>query len=248
MNPSYIAANQDELFDKASPDIQGLILGEEVNTTTAILGKVYKIPVSSYVALENIISFILIGALQPKDVVHAIQDILELPEEEAYKLAQDLEKTILEKARIKILGKGTEDMVTLSFPGQQRPAAELRKEILDTTNREPASPVVTTPPTPRKPLVLTPGSRAQLLEQLQILGSIPSDEEVETRLSHIKDQIASIDSSAPTNELESPIALQEFMFGEKGMAVVDANKPQTATYSKAPTQYNVDPYRELAQE
>lgn len=256
MDHSYIATNQDELFDKASPDIQELILGEEVNNTTIILGKVYKIPVSSYVALENIISFILIGALKPEDVVHAIIDLLELSEEDAYKLAGDLEKTILEKARIKILGKGTEDMVTLSFPGELRSATELREEILDTTNREPVeSPVSSTEKTvpamavvPRKPLVLTPGSRSQLLEQLQILGSIPNDEEVETRLSHIKDQIASIDSTIPTNELHSPIALQEFMFGEKGDDVVNVDTPKTATYSKAPTQYNVDPYRELAEE
>jgi hypothetical protein len=253
MNPSYIAANQDELFDKAPPDIQELILGEEVNTATAILGKSYKIPVSSYVALENIISFILIGALQPENVVMAIVDLLELSEEDAYKLAGDLEKTILEKARIKILGKGTQDMVTLSFPGEGRARAELRKEILDTTNRESIPAVeetikAATTVVPRKPLVLTPGSRSQLLEQLQLLGSIPNDEEVETRLGHIKDQIASIDSNVPSNELRSPIALQEFMFGEKGDDVVDANKPQTATYSKAPTQYNVDPYRELPQE
>ena len=252
-NPSYIATNLDELFDKAPHYIQELITGEEVNTTTAILGKTYKIPVSSYIALENIISFILIGALQPQDVTRAIVDILGLSQEDADKLAEDLNETILEKARINILGKSEEDLVTLSFEGQGRPKEELRKEILDTTHHEPLSTNKEEQPQPQnssytKPVVLTPGSRSQLLEQLQILDKIPNDEEVETRLNHIKDQIASIDKTTETDELHSKVALQEFMFGEKGDDVVSPENPQTATYSKAPTHYNVDPYRELPDE
>lgn len=258
---SYIATNQDELFDQSPEDIQELIHGDEVNNATAILGKLYKIPVSSYIALENIISFILIGALQPKDVVRAIVDILALSEEEAYKLAADLGKTILEKARISILGKSPKDMVTLTFQEGRSPD-ELRKEILDTTKREPvATSIPTQPtnaiPTPVAPTPVTPapapakkatavvGSRSQLLEQLQILDTIPTDEEVSERLKKIQEQISGIEAK-DERALDSNIALQEFMPHAGDDKAVEA-EAQTASYSKAPTKYNIDPYRETSE-
>jgi hypothetical protein len=95
--------------------------------------------------------------------------------------------------------------------------------------------------------VLTPGSRSQLLEQLQILGTIPNDEEIETRLKHIHEQIDLIKKQEEDNVLESNVALKSFMFGEKGTTVADP-RLQVATYSGAPTEYNVDPYRETAEE
>ncbi len=249
MNPSYIAKNLEELMENAPQEIKDLVLGDEITKTTAILGKIYKIPISSYIALSNIISFILIGALKPEDVIRALIDILKLSKDDAYKLAEDLEKSILEKARIKILGKSDVDMVTLSFDDTKSPD-ELRKEILDTTKRE--SGMLKDQSTdqqkiqPKKQTVLTPGSRSQLLEQLQILGSIPNDEEVETRLNHIQEQISSIEKGDNRN-LDNNTPLQNFMFGDKGdtLAPVDV---KSASYSKAPTKYNVDPYREIPTE
>ncbi len=254
-NPSYIATNQDDLFDQSPADIQELIHGDEVNNATAILGKLYKIPVSSYIALSNIISFILIGALQPKDAVRAIVDILSLSEEEAYKLAADLDKTILEKARISILGKSPKDMVTLTFQEGRSPD-ELRKEILDTTKREPVSasiqnqPAQTPPPAPVAPApakkaTAVVGSRSQLLEQLQILDTIPNDEEVSERLKKIQEQISGIETK-DDRALDSNIALQEFMPHAGDDKAVEA-EAQTASYSKAPTKYNIDPYREASE-
>lgn len=253
-NPSYIATNQDDLFDQAPEEIQALILEGEVNKTTAILGKLYQIPVSSYVALSNIISFILIGALKPEDAVRGIMDILELPEEEAIKLATDMDKTILEKARISILGKSPKDMVTLTFQEGRSPD-ELRKEILDTTNRT-ATPIAqesvpqtetiptSAPTTPAKPNVIA-GSRSQLLEQLQVLGSIPNDEEITERLKKIQEQISGMNAQ-DDRTLESNVALQEFMpKNDENIAVEPEIK--AASYSKAPTKYNVDPYREVAE-
>lgn len=254
-NPSYIATNQDDLFDQSPADIQELIHGDEVNNATAILGKLYKIPVSSYIALSNIISFILIGALQPKDAVRAIVDILSLSEEDAYKLAADLDKTILEKARISILGKSPKDMVTLTFQEGRSPD-ELRKEILDTTKREPV--VVSIPaqptstafppvaPAPAKKATAVAGSRSQLLEQLQILDTIPDDEEVSERLKKIQEQISGIEAK-DDRALDSNVALQEFMPHAGDDKAVEA-EAQTASYSKAPTKYNIDPYREASGE
>ena len=247
MNPSYISKNLEELFDKAPIDIQQLIESGEVNKATAVLGKIYGLPVNLYVALSNIISFILIGALKPEDVVKAIEDILKLSQDDAFKLAKDLEKTILEKARIKILDKKSE-VVELTFSETKSPD-ELRKEILDTTKRE--SGIVKDQsteiaPATKKQTVLTPGSRSQLLEQLQVIGSIPDDEEISARLDHIKEQISSLDSRKD-DSLDSNIPLKDLMFGEKGKTVVEA-EARPSSYSKAPTRYNVDPYREISGE
>lgn len=249
MHPSYIATNIDELIDAAPPYIAEILDSGEVGKTTSVLGKIYQIPVGSYVALSNIISCILIGALKPEDVTTALQDLVKVTPDEAYKIAQDLEKSILQKARISILGDRTTEVAELAFQGERSPD-ELRKEILDTTKRESAltkeqsSGVVPSGPPQKKHIILTPGSRSQLLEQLQVLGSIPNDEEVEARLSHIKEQIASIETKEDAS-LETKVPLQEFMFGEKGVTTAEPTQ-QTATYSAAPTKYNVDPYREVA--
>lgn len=247
MFPSYISKNIDELLQNAPKEILELLQNGEVDKTATILGKVYKIPISSYVPLSNIISSILLGALKPEDVLHALGDILKMSPEDAYKLAQDLDKSILEKARIQILGKSDQNVVTLSFDDARTPD-ELRKEILDTTKRE--SGIIKNQSSPstvpaKKPIVLTPGSRSQLLEQLQVLGDIPNDEEIETRLSHIQEQISSLDAGNSRN-LDTNVPLQEFMFGEKGDTVAPV-EARSASYSKAPTKYNVDPYREVTE-
>lgn len=262
--PSYIASNIEDLFDQAPKDIQELIYGDAVNNATAMLGKIYKVPISSYVTLSNLVSFILIGALEPKDVTRAFVDVLKLSPEDATKLAEDLDKSILEKARIKIMGKAPTDMVELTFPEGRTPD-ELRKEILDTTKRESAlvkeqsSPEKQAETVPAEPMTppatssdngkrvnFAPGSRSQLMEQLQVLDSIPDDEEIAARLSKIQEQLASIEKK-DENTLETKVPLQNFMFGEKGDDEVKAEL-KLATYSKAPTKYNVDPYREVAEE
>lgn len=250
MLPSYILTNQKELFGLAPDEIKALIKGGEVTATTQALGKIHNIPVGMYIRLSNIISFVLIGALQPTDVVQALQDMIEMAPETATLLAEDLEHTIFEKARVILLGKDEAGVKTLTFEGEGS-KEELRKAIMDTTKRDSAitkSPVTIGAPDAKKPtVVLTPGSRSQLLEQLQILGNIPNDEEIEARLKNIHEQIDSIKKEEEDNTLKSNIALKSFMFGEKGKDVADP-RIQVATYSGAPTEYNVDPYRELAED
>jgi hypothetical protein len=276
--PSYISTNIDELLDSASPFIQELLESEEIGKTVAILGKAYALPINSYVDFANVISYILLGALKPQDVVRALQDMLKVDSDTAYKLAADLDKTVLEKARISILGKSPKDMVTLTFQEGRSPD-ELRKEILDTTKRDinplkepvsassvlptvvtvpqpqtnvqatasaaPTSPAASNAPAPKKSNI-TPGSRSQLMEQLQVLDNIPNDEEIGERLKKIQEQIAGMDKK-DENLLESNVALEEFMPKEGDLTVIPA-KESPATYSQAPTKYNVDPYREIPEE
>ncbi len=246
MSTHYIADNSKELFEQAPDSIKSLIKGGEVNDAAKALGAKYNIQIGFYQRLSNIISFTIIGAIQPNDVVLAIVDGLKLSEEEATSLAKDMESTILEKARSITLGKEEPDTVVLKFEGQRSPD-ELRKEILDTTKRESALVIPQTSGVPKKPTAAAPGSRSQLLEQLQILSAIPNDAEVEERLGKIQEQINSIKKKEDDNLLDSKIALKSFMFGEKGKEVVEA-KVKTATYSAPPTHYNLDPYRELTDE
>lgn len=246
--PDYIAKNIDELIDNAPEGVLDILAENEVGSAVITLSTNYKIPVGKQSALADIITYILIGALQPDDVVEALQDMVEVTSEDAIKIAGDLEHSILEKARISLFTKsGVAEVKTLEFQGQKS-KEELRKEILDTTKRESGiNKNQATPVDPKKTTVLAPGSRSQLLEQLQVLSTIPNDEEITDRLKHIQEQIGSLKKQEEDHSLTSKIALKSFMFGEKGKETADPTIIRT-TYSVAPEKYNVDPYRELAEE
>lgn len=241
--PSYIATNIDELMDNAPDNILDIIADGEVSKAALALANNYNIVVGDQQALVNLIVFILIGALQPEDVVQALQDMVNVSGEDAVKIAEDLEHSILEKARISLFKKAGE-VKALEFQGT-RSKEELRKEIMDTTKRESALTNPQGTPLPgKKSTILVPGSRSQLMEQLQILSTIPNDEEISSRLTHIQEQIGLLKKQEEDNSLDSKIALKSFMFGEKGKTVADAIVNKT-TYSVPPTKYNVDPYREV---
>ena len=237
------------LYENANQDVQAYLLTDELDGAVAIFGKIYKLPVSLFLPLKNTITLILLGAILPEDAVTSLEKNCEMTVDDAYSLAKDLDETIFQKIRLSILKKDTTDVKKLVLENENTSKEELRKEILDTTKR----PEVKTETKVEGPIDtsqkiqqvnLQPGSRSQLLEQLQVLETIPNDDEVEERLNKIKEQIASIDSKGDTRALDSNIALQEFMFGEKGNTVAKAES-KSATYSTAPTKYNVDPYREV---
>lgn len=233
------------LYENVNSDVQAYLLTDELDGAVAIFGKVYKLPVSLYLPLKNTITLILLGAIQPEDAVTALEKNCEMSADDAYSLAKDLDETIFQKIRLSILGKEGSDIKKLILEETNTSKEELRKEILDTTKRpEVKVDEVVDPSQKIQQVNLQPGSRSQLLEQLQVLETIPNDDEVEERLNKIKEQIASIDSKYDSRALDSNIALQEFMFGEKGNTVAKAST-KSATYSTAPTKYNVDPYREI---
>ncbi len=246
--PSYIAQNQEELFDNAPTVIQDLITGGEADRVTAAISATYKIPTEAQTALSNVICFILIGALQPEDVLQALKEIVGASTADALTIANDLEKGILKTAGITLFKKSEEDIKSLEYQGEKT-KDELRKLLMDTTKRE--SGLTKNQGKPDKlglkKTVLAPGSRNQLLEQLQVLGTIPDDEEISERLKHIQEQIAAIKKQEEDNKLTSNIALKSFMFGEKGKEPVAAVLGP-ATYSVAPKEYNIDPYREISGE
>ena len=231
-----------ELIAKTSPAVQEILAGDEVNKSAATLGKLYNLPIPKYLPLKNTITLILLGAIDPSHAVDVLETSLGISHEQATKLAEDLDKSIFQKAHIKILGEAVGEIKTITLGNDPHPE-ELRKEILDTTKRESAidvSPV--TPNTPRPAKVITLGSRSQLMEQLDVLGNIPDDEEIQARLAHIQEQLRSMEPKEETPSV-TPSAEQNLTHG--GEVPVEP-APQAATYSKAPTKYNIDPYREIA--
>jgi hypothetical protein len=250
MNNSYLPSDKEklkDLFNQSHPEIKALIKGGETKEVVTKLSDIYKIPAGKTIPLSNIIIYVLIGALQPDDVVRAIMDLVEVDEKTANLIAADLNKGIFQHARQIMLGD-KDEVVKLEFKGEKTPE-ELRKELMDTTKQQSG---ITTPQSsgeaPKKTTALPSGSRSALMEQLQILGNIPNDREIEDRLKTIQKQVAEIKKKEEEdNTLHSPVALKSFMFGEKGKELV-APKARPATYSVAPTQYNIDPYREVTEE
>lgn len=235
-----------ELTDNASDAVQDIILSDEIDKTTAILGKVYRLPISSYVLFKNVITLTLLGAVAPEDVVTALEEELRLSKEDAYKLAQDLEKSIFEKARIILIGKISSDVVNLEFESEGN-KEELRKKIMDTTKRDSGFAKNQGSSVEKKSVILTPGSRSQLLEQLQVLDAIPDDDEVASRLHHIREQIQALENQETDNSAPEVTPEDDaLIFQNKGAGIVEA-VPKAIHYSKAPTKYNIDPYREVSE-
>ncbi len=248
----------EELFRLANPQVQTYLASNDLDGAVAILGKLHKLPVGSYLPLKNTITLILLGAIIPAQAVESIEKNCRISVDEAYAIAQDLEETIFQKVRLSILGDTTTQVKQIKL-SDTISEDDLRKEILDTTHREPVPKTAAIETNPEEPLteeqkvtpatttpktVLTPGTRSQLLEQLQVLETIPNDEEIEARLNHIKEQITSIESSARES---TPTAVAVSLGLQEHAGETVAPKAKTASYSKAPTEYNIDPYREVAE-
>jgi hypothetical protein len=231
-----------ELFQNAPQEVQNLILGDEVNKASAVLGKLYSLPISKYLPLKNTITFLLLGIVEPQDAVKTLEKNLEIDEQTATKLAQDMDKTILQKARVALMGEQVGEVKVLKVgEDKEETKEELRKVILDTTKRESAiekSPVSPGEKRPKK--ILVKGSHSELVEQLNLLGSIPDDEEIKTRLENIRSQIKVVAEEEPQKPI--PKELENALSG--GGQKIVTPRAHVATYSVAPTSYNIDPYRE----
>ena len=123
------------LFAQANKEVQVYLLSNELDNAIAVLGKIHTLQIGKYLPLKNIITLILLGAIDPKEAVSHIQTSCELGEDEAYTLAKDLDETIFQKVRLSIIGKSTEDVKQLILTDSTPSKDELRKEILDTTKR-----------------------------------------------------------------------------------------------------------------
>ena len=248
--PSYIAKNIEELFNNAPDEVLDIIEEGEIKSATESLSLTYGIPKDKGISLSNVITFTLIGAIRPEDILRALKELVEVDEETASHIQEDLYKTLFRRASIAIgiPREEEEEIATLEFSGVTS-TAELRAQILEKTKRDSglktSQAVLPQKGVEKKLVILKPGSRTQLLEQLQVLGTIPNDDEISVRLKHIQDQIRAMKKEEEDTSLQSKIALKSFMFGEKGKTVATPSVNK-ATYSVPPTHYNIDPYREVS--
>jgi hypothetical protein len=259
-----------QLFSQAPKEVQDYFLAGEIDSAVAILGKIHKLPIGSYLGLKNVITLVLLGVVEPEKTSETIETHCGITRDVADALTQDIDRAIFEKVRISVLGKKTPGVKQLLVTNSEEPhKIDLRKELLDTThlgsnNTDAATKGSGVPDTATdkvaqgvfgssrigstRTITLQPGSRSQLLEQLHMLETIPNDEEVEARLTTIKEQIASIESKKAATQEQVSISAEKDQSVEDSKAYIVSAKEHPATYSKAPTSYNVDPYREIPTE
>lgn len=231
-----------EYLLQSPPEVQEILLSDDLDTTATVLGKLYKLPIDKFVVLKNVITFILLGIIKPEEVMEEIQKNFSFERETARSLAKDLDASILQKTRIKLSEVEENEVKTLQVKNSNPTTTDvLREEIMSRTRMESAinkTPnEVLTMPTQERPII-TPmaGSHDQLLEQLEILGNVPKDEEVEARLSKIRLQVEDIQKSTTVAEKKED-EIQE------ADAIAFASSPHPPIF---PKEYGVDPYREMA--
>lgn len=244
-----------ELFDQSPKEVQDIILGDELDNIAIELGTKYKIHIDLLTHLKDTIILILVGATEPENALASFKEHLKLDDDTTLALVRDLNISLFQKVRIDLFGKElAKDEVKKITLGDNKNTTKdaLREQITNKTRREALinkTPSERIDPLKRGRVI---GSRAQLMEQLEVLEAIPTNEDVEERLNKIKSKISSVNNLIEDNSKEEDEVMKvkseaKELFAEKGDTLI---KPEskTATYSKAPTNYNVDPYRETAEE
>lgn len=219
---------------------------QEFDATIRDLSTPHNLTVSQLLDIKTMVTEVLCGLQEPQGFITLLPKKLNLSTEASTALVHSIDDTIFSHARNITLGLPDthKEVYTLTFGGENK--EELRDQILSATAKDSAitTPQVTVPTPDIRPQILASGSRSDLLEQLHVLDTIPDDAEVEARLNHIREQVAKTEepvSSSPTLTQDALYALRS----GSNDAVVATEKP--ASYSKAPTEYNIDPYRELAE-
>jgi hypothetical protein len=233
------------ILQNASPEVQKVILEGHIDQETITLGEKYALRVDETVALKNIILLTLLGVIPTNEVEESLSKDVHLQKETMLALLHDIDSGIFEKARISLFGQEHEEgqeMRTITL-GDDAEKDALREQIMAKTERESAiktSPIenLAKPPQEsedKKPNEI-PGSRNELLEQLNVLNTIPTTEEVEERLSKIRAEIAHIEEEKVTTT-----ATEDTSSPEQPMATMAPEKEKI----NFPTHYNIDPYREI---
>lgn len=234
----YTVEQLHEYFLQSPPEVQEILLSDDLDTTSTVLGKLYKLPVDKFLVLKNIITLILLGLIKPENVTEEIQKQISIDEKTTNSLVKDLNDSILQEARMKIFHEEGVEVKKLEIKNSTPSTTDaLREEIMSKTkvesaiNKAPAE-VFTMPTKEKKPVPLIVGSHDQLLDQLNVLETIPKDDEVEDRLSKIRQQVES---------LQQKTLAEEEVVSKKEEAPVVVPVPHKPIF---PEHYNIDPYRE----
>ncbi len=225
-----------DYFANAEPEIKVFLASDELEKSVAVLGESHGLQISKYLALQNVVTLLLIGALKPEGAVDSLKEHLEITDSAAYLLAKDIDASILQKVRMSIFGKTEGEIKEIKLGNPDEKRESLRAQIAQEINKNP------TPPEKDDSRKVPTMSRNDLMEQLGLLEKIPNDEDVEKRMAIIKDQLEKIKKEEEVQEKE-----QEKEILLKPKEIVVTAEPKMAPYSEAPTHYNVDPYKETVE-
>ena len=175
-----------DYFANAEPEIKVFLASDELEKSVAVLGESHGLQISKYLALQNVVTLLLIGALKPEGAVDSLKEHLEITDSAAYLLAKDIDASILQKVRMSIFGKTEGEIKEIKLGNPDEKRESLRAQIAQEINKNP------TPPEKDDSRKVPTMSRNDLMEQLGLLEKIPNDEDVEKRMAIIKDQLEKI--------------------------------------------------------
>lgn len=222
-----------KLYTKAPESIRNFITSKELDDAIIDIALLNKVNISNYAPLKNAAILVLLGATEPNDVENALEKTMSLSHDAAHTLTQALNTTIFERARGIVL-KGDTEVRAIKVAGSGEENKGLRNTIIDATK----TPSINNPKATlgtQNAISSEPGSRTELMVQLELIGQIPKDEDVKDRLEKIRAQLQKA-NEGEVNTVSKPIDTTEQVSEE---APIKAHQ-------YFPKEYAVDPYRELA--
>ncbi len=214
-----------DAYEKAPPVLQDYLESDEFDQTVIELAGSFGLPISSYVPIKNACTLVILGAIEARELVDSLQEILGLKTEVTRNLARSIDGAVFNTVRTllqtmpprsgsKEMGVGT---ATLSGQTLRASILEPRESVEKTIQNTPLA-----------------GSRAMLMDQLSLIGQIPKDEDILARLSKIKEQLRKGEQAK--EKLDDDIRERERQERLKREKVVKVTVPRRV--------YDVDPYRE----
>lgn len=216
-------------FDESPESLQDYILSEKFDDDIQELAISEKLQPESFQVLKNVATMVILGVAEPFEFDTILAESLIITDKTAHNIVQKITE-LTERVIENMLDTGADTEVkTITIAGDND-KKDLRSTILD-SNKLAETPQVA----PQKTFI---SSRSMLMEQLALIGQIPKDEDVMTRLNKIKEQLRK-------GEDEKKKLDQEIKAREEKEKYKHALKPTNTVPRKV---YDIDPYREQVEE
>lgn len=228
-----ISIDFEKAFQEAPEELQRYITSSAFEDDIQNLAISEKLPPESFQPLKNIVFAILLNVAESYEFRDPIQETFSVTEKTANKIIEDI-NTLVERIIEDMLDASNEvEVKNLSVEGEST-SKDLRTTLLQ--KDEASDPVKKTSTTPQQKTLV--GSRSMLMDQLALIGQIPKDEDVLTRLNRIQEQLRK--SEEEKKKLDEEIKAREQKEKYKHALVPTKTVPRRV--------YDVDPYREQVEE
>ena len=218
-------------FDEAPEVLQDYLLSSAFDDDIQNLAISEKLPPESFQILKNVTLMIALGLGEPFEFTNTLATSLVITDKTANDIVSKI-GALTEKIIENMLDASNETEVkNIAVPGDNG-SQDLRTTILN--KGETKETVAPQAPAPKTFM----SSRSMLMDQLSLIGQIPKDEDVMTRLNKIKEQLRK-------GEDEKKRLDAEIKAREEKEKYKHALKPTNTVPRKV---YDVDPYREQVEE